>query len=322
MGGAERANLTSSTGVAPTNVGNVAGMGPQSYTRDFQNIDMPVLRGDVHASFDSGLYFGGAYSHSWPASGTEQDTGVIQVQNPPPAGALPGIPVVSGNPTFTTNNFFGGSSNIKGASIWNGNATLGYEFKIYEPNAQGYFHMIPLVGYSESQQNITTVQRTPGVSTAFTPSYPSTGSFKTDWSGPFLGGRMLFEFPSNLLGFAQFEYHFDDYTGKTTWNSTFPVGQGTPISGVAQNGDANGWVVNFGFDYAPHLVELEKFGNFYMRLNFEYRDFWVNQGTEITSATGVLTPMGGGSVLTQSIQPINHLEYESFGATVGLGLRF
>jgi hypothetical protein len=257
--------------------------------RKASGINLPTVRAQASANLDVGLYTLIDYTYAGISGGNQADTNAFE-------GAVFGNTV--------------GTGTINGNHAWDMSAAGGYEFKVYEPNAQGYFHFIPLAGYARSEQHVGFQ----GTSV----SMPSKGTTNTAWTGPWLGSRMMFELPANVMGFFQFEYHFLDYDASATYTRRQASAAGNPtaigLQTLTQTSDATGWVIDAGFDWSPHLLDLERYANWYVRVGFQYRDYFADQNSGVER---VLLSNG-----VRGTDTLHDASWSNISGTIGIGLRF
>jgi len=161
--------------------------------------------------------------------------------------------------------------------------------------------IIPLVGYSYHEQNLT---MTDGVQTI--PNYgPFSGldsTYETQWDGPWLGIDLAFRPAENFTLKGSFEYHWADYKGEANWNLRTDLAH--PKS-FEHDADGDGVVLSFGGDYAftNHLS---------IHLNLDYQDWKTDDGIDKTF-------LADGTVL---VTRFNEVNWESYAVMLGMTYRF
>ncbi len=189
---------------------------------------------------------------------------------------------------------------------------VGWRLRIYDTPAAGRGHLIPLAGYSHHVQSLrdTDAVQVVGGSGSI-PGVDST--YETEWNGPWVGMRAELELPRNLQLFATGEYHWADYHAEADWNLREAFAHPKSFEHEA---DANGWVVSVGADWFPGFLnrrgETREGGRWYLRARGTWQDWSTDPGIDRVFFAD------GSSVETR----LNEVNWSSWSATLGVGLRF
>ena len=197
------------------------------------------------------------------------------------------------------------NNSAEDSTVLDATLAAGYPFKL----ASDKFRLIPLVGYSYSEQNL---KITDGVQTVSEPTLappnveplplgPFAGldsSYDTKWYGPWVGADLLLEASEKIMFFASFEYHWADYRAEAFWNL-----RANP--NFEHKADGTGFLVRVGGDY--RFAEPWSLG---LELNFQ--DWSTDAGIDRVF-------ISDGTIVETRLNEVN---WESFAIMLRLTYRF
>lgn len=183
------------------------------------------LRGDHTAN--SGWHVRATTAYGWIYDGKNQDSDY--------------------NGNGRTLEFSRSNNDAKNGNTLDVSLALGHRFRINQDAAQPPIYLIPLLGYSQHEQQL---RITNGHQTI-----PATGAFaglnstyRTKWKGPWLGLELLGEGANNLSSFLLVEYHIADYYAEANWNLRTDFQHPKSFEHWA---NGKGYVTSFGVFSAP-----------------------------------------------------------------------
>ena len=137
------------------------------------------------------------------------------------------------------------SDSKSGGAVRDASLGLGWKFKAVKSEAGGAVMLVPLVGLSIHQQNLTMVdgQQTIPATGAIT---RLNNSYNTQWKGAWAGLDARWVMGSNWGLNATFEQHWADYTAEADWNLRTDLAHPVSFRHVA---NARGTVVSIGLEY-------------------------------------------------------------------------
>ena len=162
------------------------------------------------------------------------------------------------------------NNNADDGTVLDVTAGFGYQFKL----GSGRFRIIPLAGYSYSQQNLTMTDgfqtiSTPGRTPPIGPIEGLDSNYDTRWYGPWVGVDLFFRATEKISVFAGFEYHLADYEAKADWNLRVDLAH--PKS-FEHDADGTGFLITVGGEYV-----LAKPG-WSLGLEINYQDWSTDPG--------------------------------------------
>ncbi|MGD9033688.1 MAG: autotransporter domain-containing protein [Desulfobacteraceae bacterium] len=150
-------------------------------------------------------------------------------------------------------------SSADDSTVFDATVAFGYPFKL----ASDRFRLIPLAGFSYSEQNLTMKDGTQVISEPphqTQPIGPIAGldsTYDTKWYGPWVGVDLSFRATDKIILFAGFEYHWADYEAQANWNLRTDLSHPKSFEHEA---DGTGFLITAGGDYAfaaPWSLGLE-----------------------------------------------------------------
>jgi len=189
----------------------------------------------------------------------------------------------------------------------------GFRFRILESKAGARAHLIPLAGYSFHEQNI----RFTDADQIIPPLGPFTGlrsEYETQWEGPWVGGRAIFELPGRIELFATGEYHWAEYEADAFWSLRFDFAQ--PIS-FEHEADGTGVVISLGANWFPEFLNRtgkdgDGKGRWYVRVRGDWQSWETDPGIDRVF-------FFDGSVAETRLNEVN---WDSWAVNFGLGFRY
>jgi hypothetical protein len=196
-----------------------------------------------------------------------------------------------------------------GGDVWDGSFGLGYQFTFFSKRLR----LIPLAGYSYSEQNLT---MTDGLQTVSEPALappgelplplgPITGldsTYETQWYGPWLGIDLWFQASPKITLFGTLEYHWADYEAVANWNLAVKFAHPKSFEHAA---DGTGIILSIGGEYV--LREPWHIG-----LKIDYQEWSTDPGIDrLFLASGSITETR-----------LNEVNWDSYAILLGLTYRF
>jgi len=195
-------------------------------------------------------------------------------------------------------------------TVLDATAGLGYQFKL----ASGRFRLIPLVGFSYSEQNLTMMD---GVQTVSEPALAPAGvtplplgpfagldsTYDTQWYGPWIGVDLLFGATEKVNLFVSFEYHWADYEAEANWNL---ISEFAHPKSFEHEADGTGFLITVGGEY----VFAEPWWSLGLEMN--YQDWSTDAGIDrVFFADG-----------TTADTRLNEVNWDSFAIMLKVTYRF
>jgi hypothetical protein len=193
-------------------------------------------------------------------------------------------------------------------NIFDFSISTGYLFKFFNSR----FHLIPLVGYSHNNQYLTI---TNGYQTISEPildkqifpaplgSFPGLdSSYKTEWTGPWIGLDMAYVWKNlNQLAIS-IEYHRADYYAKANWNLIKRFKHPKSFEHIA---DGNGIIINTNWS-------TQFCNGWHSYFDLTYQDWQTGSGVDRTFFSD------GTSAETR----LNEVNWKSYAIMCGIAYRF
>jgi len=258
----------------------------------WEDLQIAMFRADAWAAFRPGLYLTGMFAYGGIVDGENRDSDYAGDDR--------------------TGEFSRSLAQTEDDEVRDASGGVGWRLRIYDTPAAGRGYLIPLAGYSHHVQSLrdTDAIQVVGGSGPI-PGLDST--YEAEWNGPWVGMRASMELPRNLQFFATGEYHWADVHGEANWNLREAFVH--PRS-FEQDADANGWVVSVGADWFPGLLNrrgtTREGGRWYLQARGTWQDWSADAGTDRVYFSD------GTSVDTR----LNEVNWSSWSATLGIGLRF
>lgn len=178
---------------------------------------------------------------------------------------------------------------------------VGYRFDMAVSGRDRSLHLMPLVGYSYSSQEL---DMTDGLQVI--PAYGSfdglDSSYDAHWSGPWIGLDMELAFNKRHALLASLEYHWVDYKADADWNLRSDFSH--PVS-FEHDANGDGAVASITYRYTPNA-------QWFWTVGYLYSRFEADNGNDATH-------FADGRVVNV---PFNEAEWESHAVMIGLGFTF
>ena len=264
--------------------GNASGANPNIVSeltwRDLESYQLKLGgKGTINRIF----YLRGSAAFGWVLSGEVQDSDY--------------------NGDNRTQEFSRSISSADDSTVLDATVAFGYPFKL----ASDRFRLIPLVGFSYSEQNLTMkdgvqVLSQPPQTQPFGPIVGLDSTYDTKWYGPWAGVDLSFKASNKILLFAGFEYHWADYKAEANWNLRTDLAHPKSFEHEA---DGPGILITAGGDYifaAPWSLGLE----------VNYQDWSTDAGIDRQF----------NSDGTMAVTRLNEVNWESFAIMLRVTYRF
>ena len=166
----------------------------------------------------------------------------------------------------------------------------GYQFSFALDSFE--FGIIPLVGYSYHEQNLTL---TNGFQT-IPPLGPFPGldsKYETEWKGPWIGLDLIAKLTEKLSLSIAAEYHWADYSAEANWNLRPDFAHPNSFE---HDADGSGYVISARWQYFIAT-------NLGVNLDFDYQDWCTDPGTDRTF-------FANGTVIDTRLNEVNWKSYD------------
>ena len=265
--------------------GNISGTNPNILSElTWTDLESPQLKLGGKGTIDRILYLRGSLNFGWVLSGQVQDSDY--------------------NGDNRTQEYSRSISSADDSKVFDATVAIGYPFKL----AADRFRLIPLAGFSYSEQNL---KITDGVQTVSEPALapgpeppPPLGplpgldsTYDIKWYGPWIGVDLSLRASDKIVLFAGFEYHWADYEAEAYWNLR-------SIS-FEHEADGTGFLVRVGGDY--RFAEPWSLG---LELNFQ--DWSTDAGIDRVF-------ISDGTIVETRLNEVN---WESFAIMLRVTYRF
>jgi hypothetical protein len=232
------------------------------------------------------LYLRGSVGYGYTFSGDNQDSDF------------------SGNDR--TQEYSRSSNSADGGSVLDAVVGIGYQFEVLSHKLK----LIPLIGYSYHEQNLTMTDgsqtiSTPGHVPRTLPYGPIQGldsTYNASWLGPWLGIDLSFEITKRLTLFGSFEYHWATYDAEGNLNLRNDLAH--PKS-FEHDADGKGFLFAFGAEYLLN-------GPWSLNMSFYYQKWSTEPGLDRLY-------YAGGSVAETRL---NEVDWDSYAFMLGMVYRF
>jgi len=264
--------------------GNLNGTSPNIISElTWRNLESYQLKLGGKGTINRIFYLRGSAAFGWVLSGEVQDSDY--------------------NGDNRTQEYSRSISSTDDSNLLDATLAVGYPFNL----ASNRFKLIPLVGYSYSEQNLTMVDGVQVISQPpqTQPVGPIAGldsTYETRWFGPWLGVDLSFRVNDKIFLFAGFEYHWGDFEAVANWNLRTDLAQ--PKS-FEQEADATGFLITFGGDYI--FAEPWSLG-----LEVNYQDWSTDPGIDRQF----------NSDGTMALTRLNEVNWESLAIMLRVTYRF
>ncbi len=194
-------------------------------------------------------------------------------------------------------------SNSDDSTVFDSTVAFGYPFKL----ASDRLRLIPIVGFSYSEQNLTMkdgvqVISQPPQTQPIGPIAGLDSTYDTKWYGPWVGLDLSLRATDKIILFAGFEYHWADYEAKANWNLRTDLAHPKRFEHDAAG---TGFLITAGGDYV--FSESLSLG---LELNFQ--DWSTDAGIDRQfNADGTI-----------AVTRLNEVNWESFAIMLRLTYRF
>ena len=238
------------------------------------------------------VYFRAALDYGWIMDGKNQDSDYF-----------------GDNRTleFSRSNNSTDDDNVKDATM-----AVGYPIR-WRFSRNELFTIIPLVGYSYHEQNLTITDgnqtiATPGLTPDIGPLPGLNSTYDTKWKGPLIG--MDVNFRSNRITsladrietYFSIEYHWADYDAEADWNLREDLAHPTSFK---QDADGHGVILAVGFNFLLNA-------HWMLNVSYDYQTWSTDHGTDRIFRSD------GTSVKTR----LNEVNWDANTFSLGIGLRF
>jgi hypothetical protein len=287
-----RTNLSLSTGYRVDDLswniaGNVNGGNPNVLS-ELAWSGLETLQATVsgRALVNEWLYVRGSLGYGYTFSGDNQDSDFL------------------GN--NRTQEYSRSSNSADGGSVLDAVVGIGYQFEVLSNKLK----LIPLIGYSYHEQNLT---MTDGFQTISTPGHvPRTlpygpiqgldSTYDASWLGPWLGIDLSFAATERATLFGTFEYHWAKYEAEANWNLIPFLSH--PKS-FEHDADGKGYLFVLGAEYVLS-------GPWSLNMTFNYQKWSTEPGLDR------LYYAGGPVAETR----LNEVDWDSYAFMLGIVYRF
>ena len=194
-------------------------------------------------------------------------------------------------------------SSADDSNVLDATVAFGYPFRL----ASDRFRLIPVVGFSYSEQNLhmqdgVQVLSEPPQSQPIGPIAGLDSTYDTRWYGPWAGVDFSFKASDKIHLFAGFEYHWADYKAEANWNLRTDLAHPKSFEHEA---DGTGILITAGGDYIfsePWSLGLE----------VNYQDWSTDAGIDRQF----------NSDGTMAVTRLNEVNWESFAIMLRVTYRF
>jgi hypothetical protein len=264
--------------------GDIDGMNPNVLSElTWSDLNIFQIRVDGSTITPEIFYVRGSLSYGWILNGDNQDSDY--------------------GGDDRTSEYSRSNNRANDGNVFDTSLGLGYPFN--PKLEQGDFYIVPLVGYSYHEQNLTI---TDGQQTI-----PPTGSFEglnstyeTGWKSFWLGLDLLSNTSEKFIISLSLEYHWVNYEAEGNWNLRDDFAH--PVS-FTDEADGTGIVISLGLDYV--LGDLTK-RNWTINSNFDYQNWSTDPGVHRTFfADG-----------TSGDTRLNVVNWNSYTLRIGMTYRF
>ncbi len=201
------------------------------------------------------------------------------------------------------------SNSADDSTLLDATLAIGYPFNL----ASDRFKLIPVLGYSYSEQNLAmkdgfqTVSNPAAAPAGVTPLPlgPFAGldsSYDSKWYGPWAGVDLSFKASDKFLLFAGFEYHWADFKAEANWNLRSDLAHPKSFEHEA---DGTGILITAGGDYI--FAEPWSLG-----LEINYQDWSTDAGID----------QQFNSDGTMAVTRLNEVNWKSFAIMLRVTYRF
>lgn len=196
-----------------------------------------------------------------------------------------------------------------GGYVWDASVGIGYELWTVDTVVGRHLRIIPTLGYSFSQQNLTLTNGNQVI--------PATGSFSdldstytANWYGPWIGADLWFELSDSNYMIFRMEHHRADYFAEADWNLRTEFQH--PVSFEQETDDATGYVLSFSWHHTPK-------NEWQYSVRLDYQHWTADKGVDRTffNSVGVSTC---GSI--QCDTQLNGVNWQSSAISVKARLPF
>ncbi len=270
--------------------GNLNGTSPNIMSElTWTDLDSLQLKVGGKGTINRVLYLRGSLNFGWVFSGDVQDSDY------------------SGD--NRTLEWSRSNNNAEDSTVFDATVAFGYPFKL----ASDKFRLIPLAGFSYSEQNLKmkdglqTVRDSALAPVGVTP--PPLGPFAsldstydTKWFGPWVGLDLSLKATDKIILFAGFEYHWADYEAEANWNLRADLAHPKSFEHEA---DGTGFLITAGADYIFS-------GPWSLGLELNYQDWSTDAGID----------QQFNSDGTIAVTRLNEVNWESFAIMLRVTYRF
>lgn len=184
------------------------------------------------------LYLRGSAALGWVLSGEVQDSDYLGDNR--------------------TQEFSRSMNSADDGTLFDATFAFGYPFRL----ASDRLRLVPIVGFSYSEQNLTMkngvqVISEPPQGQPLGPFEGLDSTYDTKWYGPWVGVDLSLKASDKIILFAGVEYHWADYKAEANWNLRTDLAH--PIS-FEHEADGTGFLITAGGDYVftrPWSLGLE-----------------------------------------------------------------
>jgi hypothetical protein len=267
--------------------GNLYGANPNVLSElTWSNLETLQTTVSGRALVNQWLYVRGSVGCGWTFSGDNQDSDF------------------DGN--HRTQEYSRSNNSADGGSVLDAVVGIGYQFEVLSHKLK----LIPLIGYSYHEQNLTlnhgfqTIS-TPGHVPPTPPYGPIQGldsTYDTSWQGPWLGIDLSFAITDRVTLFGGFEYHWAEYEAEANWNLVPFLSH--PKS-FEHDADGKGFLITVGAEYVLT-------GAWCLNMAFNYQKWSTDPGLDHLY-------YANGSIAENRLNEVN---WDSYALMLGLVYRF
>jgi hypothetical protein len=219
--------------------GNINGTNPNIVSElTWSDLESYQLKLGGKGTIDRVFYLRGSAAFGWVLSGEVQDSDYLGADR--------------------TQEFSRSINSADDSTVFDATLAVGYPFKL----ASDRFKLIPLVGFSYSEQNLTMkdgvqVISQPPQTQPIGPIAGLDSTYDTKWYGPWVGVDLSLKASDKIILFAGVEYHWADYKAEANWNLRSDLAHPKSFEHEA---DGTGFLITVGGDYVfarPWSLGLE-----------------------------------------------------------------
>ena len=259
--------------------GNPDGRSPNVLSElAWSDLEIFQLKAAVRVTVRDVFYLRGSLAHGWIFDGRNRDSDFLGDNR--------------------TGEFSRSNNGSDDGAVWDASAGAGYAFAL----GSGKLRIIPLIGYSYHQQNLTirdgnqTVSRPPS-NAGLGPFGGLDSTYETEWRGPWIGFDLDFQASDRIMLSSAIEYHWADYDAVADWNLRPDL---LRFRSFEHHATGQGFVLSLGLEYllaGPWSIDLAA----------NYQQWSTDAGTDLVF-------LNNGAILATRLNEVN---WDSFAILIG-----